>query len=180
MKLRQALPYAVMLAVSAALYWAASRIEAGTGGRIGPGVWPKAIIVFMALLCAYEIVKRLAGRASEARGVVADLQQPAEAAAPAALAEAPPHRMLWWGLGLIAAYVLLVPWLGFFLATLLFLWGFPLVGGFWRPGLAGVVGLVGTLLLAFLFMRVAYISLPLGEGAFRALSIGLMKLFGVG
>jgi len=28
-------------------------------------------------------------------------------------------------------------------------------------------------------MRVAYISLPLGEGPFRAISIGLMRLLGV-
>jgi hypothetical protein len=29
------------------------------------------------------------------------------------------------------------------------------------------------------FMRVAYISLPLGEGPFRAISLGLMRAIGV-
>ena len=164
-RLRQVLPYAVMLAVSAGLYWAAARIEPGSGGRIGPGVWPKAIIVFMALLCLYEIVKRLARRG---------------AAQVAAQEIAPPHRMLWSGIALIVAYVLFVPWVGFFAATLLFLWGFQLVGGWWRPALAGFIALAGTLVLALVFMRIAYISLPLGEGPFKVLSLGVMKLIGAG
>jgi hypothetical protein len=29
------------------------------------------------------------------------------------------------------------------------------------------------------FLKAAYISLPLGEGPFRALSLGLMRLLGV-
>ena len=161
--LRQALPYAVMLAVSAGLYWAATRIEPGTGGRIGPGVWPKAIVVFMALLCLYEIVKRLARR-GEARAAAEEIPRA--------------HRMLWWGIGLIVAYVLLVPWVGFFAGTLLFLWSFQVAGGFRRHALAGFIALIGTMFLVLVFMRIAYISLPLGEGPFKVLSIGVMKLIG--
>jgi hypothetical protein len=33
--------------------------------------------------------------------------------------------------------------------------------------------------MVVLFMRVAYISLPLGEGPFRSLSIALMSAIGV-
>ena len=58
-KLRQVLPHGVMLAVSVFLYGSASNIDASTGGRIGPDVWPKAIVLFMGLLCVYEIAKRL-------------------------------------------------------------------------------------------------------------------------
>lgn len=172
-KLRRVLPHAVMLVASLLLYWAATRIEPGTGGRIGPDVWPKAIVVFMALLCAYEIAKRLLSREPPAEPVAAS----AEAAV------VPPqraHRMLWWGIALIAAYVTLVPWIGFFTATLVFLWVFPVAGGLWRPGTSGVIALAGTLLLAVVFMRVAYISLPLGEGPFKLISVALMKLVGVG
>ncbi|MEO5677295.1 MAG: hypothetical protein ABIQ84_07090, partial [Usitatibacter sp.] len=76
-KLRRVLPHGVMLAASCWLYWAATRIDAETGGRIGPGVWPKAAIVFMGVLCAYEIVKRLVARSDfEAKGLLPGSEVP--------------------------------------------------------------------------------------------------------
>lgn len=87
--------------------------------------------------------------------------------------------MLYGGIALIAAYVVLVPWIGFFVATTLFLAIFPWIGGLRRPVLAGALGLAGSLVLVVVFMRIAYISLPLGEGPFRAISIALMRAIGV-
>jgi putative tricarboxylic transport membrane protein len=179
-KLRQVLPHAVMLVASLLLYWAATRIDVDTGGRIGPDVWPKAIIVFMGLLCAWEIVKRLAAKsAPEAVGLVAELKAP-----PVAVAEGkaptPEHpRMLAGGIALIAAYVVTVPWIGFFVATAIFLAVFPWIGGLRRPVLSAILGIGGSFVLIVIFMRVAYISLPLGEGPFRALSLALMRAIGV-
>jgi putative tricarboxylic transport membrane protein len=179
-RLRQVLPYGVMLVASVLLYWAATRIDVNTGGRISPAAWPKAIIVFMGLLCAYEIVKRLVVKSEfAAKGLIADLQNP-----PSPLGEGRGEgqhpRMLFAGIALIAAYVVSVPWLGFFAATALFLAIFPWVSGLRRPVLSAVLGLAGSFVLVVVFMRVAYISLPLGEGPFRALSLALMRAIGVG
>lgn len=172
-KLRRVLPHGVMLAVSCWLYWAAMRIDVETGGRIGPAVWPKAVIVFMGLLCLYEIVKRLVVRTEfEAGGLLADARVE-EAAAP------DNHRMLFSGIALVAAYVAAVPWAGFFLTTAIFLAIFPLVGGFRRPALCVAIGVGGALALVIVFMRVAYISLPLGEGVFRTVSLALLRALGV-
>ena len=87
--------------------------------------------------------------------------------------------MLAGGIGLIALYVVLVPFAGFFPSTALFLWAFPLVGGLNRPMLSAAISFAGTLLLAIVFLKIAYISLPLGVGPFRDLSIGLLRLLGV-
>ena len=175
-RLLRVLPHSVMLVVAGLLYWAATRIDAETGGRIGPAVWPKAIIVFMGLLCAYEIVKRLVVRTEfTATGVVSNMEQ----AVPEEGRGEGHHRMLFGGIALIAGYVFAVPWLGFFPATAIFLALFPRVGGLRKPVVSLVVSLAGTLLLAFVFLKLAYISLPLGEGPFRALSLGLMRLIGV-
>ena len=172
-KLRRVLPHGVMLAASCWLYWASTRIDVDTGGRIGPAVWPRAVIVLMALLCIYEIVKRLLVRTEfDAKGLVPGMADPSPG-------EGSNYRMLFGGIGLIAAFVLAVPWIGFFLATALFLAVFPWVGGLRRPVVAVSVSLAGTLVLAVVFLKVAYISLPLGEGPFRALSLGLMRLLGV-
>jgi putative tricarboxylic transport membrane protein len=170
------LPHGVMLVVACLLYWAATRIDVETGGRIGPAVWPKAVIVFMGLLCVYEIVKRLVMRTDFAtRGLLSGTTGESEAKE----AFAANYPMLFGGIALIAGYVFTVPWIGFFIATAIFLAIFPWIGGFRRPGLSLAIGLGGSLVLVVIFMRVAYISLPLGEGPFRAVSLGLMRLIGV-
>jgi len=175
MKLRLVLPHGLLLAATAFLYWAATRIAANTGaGRIGPDAWPKAILVFMGALCAWEIVRRLAMRPRDAA-------QPSPAGGGDG-ADAPPA--LQWGklaagVGLVVGYVIVVPWVGFFVATAVFLAAFPWFGGMRRPVLTTVLGLAGSLALVVVFMRVAYISLPLGAGPFQALSLALLKLIGV-
>jgi putative tricarboxylic transport membrane protein len=175
-KLRQVLPHGVMLAVSIVLYRLAAGIDVDTGGRISPAVWPKAIIVLMGLLCAYEIAKRLVAKSEfTAKGMVS--VDPLGVTPREVLA--PDYPMLAGGIALIAAYVIAVPYTGFFLTTALFLGIFPWVGGMRRPVLSAVIGLAGSLALVVVFMRIAYISLPLGVGPFRALSIALMRAIGV-
>ena len=182
---RQVLPYAVMLVAAALLFWAATRIDVDTGGRISPAIWPKTIIVIMALLCAYEIVKRLvAKRTSSATGLLGGLNaNPAEGEAPVEEPAGPDPierpAMLWGGIALVAAYVILAPWLGFFIATVLFLAAFPWVGGVRRPLFVAAIAALGSLAVIVIFMRVAYVSLPLGEGPFRALSLALLRALGV-
>lgn len=198
-RLVRALPHLVMLAAAVFLYWAANQIDAYTGGgaRIGPDAWPKAILVFMGLLCAFEAGRRLLGRGpgpapvrgqvgseSHAPGPMAepDAGLPAPAAGLAAAQPEPTQdhpRMLAGGIALVAGYVVLVPWLGFFVTTAVFLALFPWIGGLRRPLLAASLGVVGSFLLVVLFMRVAYISLPLGAGPFRSLSLGLLQWIGV-
>lgn len=179
-RLRQLLPHGLMLAFALFLLWAAMRIDVDTGGRISPSVWPTAIIVFMALLCAWEIGKRLmSADARDSQGLASDLQQAPAGQDMGAAPVAEHPRKLYAGIGLVAAYVVLVPWLGFFIATALFLAIFPWLGGMRRGPLVATLGVAGSLGLVFVFMRVAYISLPLGEGPFRAVSLGLLKLIGV-
>jgi hypothetical protein len=45
--------------------------------------------------------------------------------------------------------------------------------------LAAAVSLAGTLLMVYFFMKVAYISLPLGVAPFSAVSLYLMQVMGV-
>ncbi|MGE0355765.1 MAG: tripartite tricarboxylate transporter TctB family protein [Burkholderiales bacterium] len=170
--LRLVLPHGLMLVASVLLYWAATRIEAftGGGGRIGPDAWPKAIIVFMGLLCAWEIAKRLALRSRGGGSEPPAAAQAAPVTHPGRLAA---------GVALVFGYVLVVPWIGFFVSTALFLAAFTWFGGLRRPVLATATGLAGSLVLVVMFMRVAYISLPLGEGPFKSLSIALLAAIGV-
>jgi hypothetical protein len=185
-RLRAVLPHTLMLLVAIGLYLAAMQIDtagAAAGGRIGPDFWPKVVIVFMGLLCLYEIARRLFLQGGgSARGLTEGLNQnPAEAGEQPADEEPDreyPH-LLWAGTALIVGYVLAVPWLGFFVTTTLFLAAFTWLGGFRRPVIAAAVSAIGAFALVVIFMRVAYISLPLGAGPFHDLSTALLALIGV-
>jgi hypothetical protein len=82
-------------------------------------------------------------------------------------------------MALIVGYVVAVSWLGFFLTSALFLASFVWIGGYRRPLATLLLSGIGAFVLVVIFMRVAYISLPLGEGAFRSLSMALLTLIGV-
>ncbi len=157
-------------------------------GRIGPDFWPKAVIVFMGALALFETLRRaLVGPAPVQPGLAEGVTPGPAAGASADDRDAAGHdvaapeypRMLLSGAALILGFVVAVDWLGFFVTTVLFLFCFNHAGGFRRPGVNALVALGGALAMVVLFMRVAYISLPLGAGPFRALSIALLNLIGV-
>lgn len=179
------LPHTVLLAVSAVLYYFAAQIESAVGSssaRIGPGSWPKFIVLSMAVLCLYEIVTRLlVGTTFTATGLLQGLNRPPEHAEHTSAPEPEPeyHAKLWGGIALIAAFVIAVPYVGFFVGTALFIGAFAWVGGFRRPVAACLIALIGALVLLLIFMRVAYISLPLGQGPFKDFSLLMLRLIGV-
>lgn len=183
---RAILPHTLLLVVAGVLYGLAMRIEATVmpgDGRIGPSSWPKFILGAMVALCLYEIVKRLlVGTSFTATGLLQGLNRPPQAATSSeeqTADTASDHGKLAAGIAMILAFVVSVPYLGFFAATVSFLLCFAWIGGFRRPLAAVVTALIGGLVLVFIFVRVAYISLPLGQGPFRELSLALLRLLGV-
>ena len=176
-----------MLAISAALYYAAMQIDPPvslSATPIGPDAWPKFIILAMAGLCLYEIVKRLLiGTSFTASGLLQGLNRPPDAAdrEPEAAEPAPQQHngKLAAGVLLIGAFVLGVKYVGFFTGTALFIAGFGWIGGFRRPIATPLIALAGALVLLVVFMRVAYVSLPLGAGPFKEFSLFMLRLIGV-
>jgi putative tricarboxylic transport membrane protein len=185
-RIRAILPHTLLLILAGLFYGLATRIEAPfTAGdtRIGPASWPKFVLGAMAALCLYEIVKRLlVGTSFTATGLLQGLNRPPPASATAAEQTAEggsAHGKLAAGLAAIFAFVVGVPYLGFFSATVLFLAAFAWIGGFRRPLAVLLTAVLGGLVLVFIFVRVAYISLPLGQGPFRELSLVLLRLLGL-
>ena len=93
---------------------------------------------------------------------------------------APPSVLrLALSMGATLAYVLLVGVMGFFLATAAYLAAFVAIGGYRRWGVIAACALGGSLAMVVVFMKIVYVSLPLGAGPFRAFSISLLVLLGV-
>jgi hypothetical protein len=184
-RLLSIVPHTVMLGASALLYVAAMRIDAPvslSATRIGPDSWPKFIIGAIAVLCVYEIVKRLLiGTSFTATGLLQGLNRapnPADREI-AAIVPEEHNGKLFAGIALIAAFVFGVQHVGFFAGTAVFLGAFAWIGGFRRPVPVLLIALIGAFILLVIFMRVAYVSLPLGAGPFKALSLFLLQLIGV-
>lgn len=183
-RLQKIIPYIVVLGAAACLYWFAMRIEfAAPEGRIGPDFWPKAILILAMVACAYEIVKTVffSRNEHELAGVLDTIvdEAPADAAVPVETeAKRFPH-LLWAGVGLTLAYLLLIEVLGFFLSTFLYLAVFMWIGRYRRAGVVLATSLAGSLVFMFVFMKVVYVSLPLGREPFSEISFLLMRLMSI-
>ena len=165
-------PYAALLAGAAYLYHDTRRFEAlGRAGQLGPDFWPKAVLVLLMVVCAIEVVRR----------VLAPPAAREPEAPPQAHDEEPPRdwRLLFGGIALTILYVPGIAYLGFFLATILFLAAFMWVGRFRRPRIVAAASIVGSFTFVFVFMKVVYVSLPLGWGPFRVLSAWIMAALGI-
>jgi putative tricarboxylic transport membrane protein len=183
-RLRKQVPYVIVLLVSGFLYYRATQIDfAAPGGRIGPDVWPKAILALAMLTCAYEILKGFffPGDKREVGGVLESIIEAAPAESQPE-AKGPPDShpaLLVIGAAMTVAYAALISTLGFFICTVLFIAGFIWVGRYRRPGVVAAASLLGGLAFMFLFMKVVYVSLPLGVGPFGEISVQLMRLMGI-
>lgn len=181
----KALPYAVVLLAAAFLYFSASNIEfQQRAGTLGPDFWPKAILALLLVTCALEVGRALFAKetAGEVSGVLEDIvEESAEQHGVVAAEVAVEHHPVLLVLGIAAtlAYVALVTRLGFFLSTLLYLAGFLAIGGYRRWGIVAALSAGGALVLMFIFMKVVYISLPIGQAPFSAVTLFLMQLMGI-
>jgi putative tricarboxylic transport membrane protein len=173
------LPYAIVGAAATWLFYAATQIDFHRrAGTLGPDAWPKLVLGLLIAVCLYEIVRRLVSTARDAPGLLQVMveRSGADAAEPAA-----PRRplILISGMVLTAAYVWSLPRLGFVLATAPYLVAFIALGGYRRWGVNLAVSVAGTLAMMFFFMKVVYVSLPLGQEPFARAMIGLMRLMGI-
>lgn len=188
-RLKAQVPYVIVLLISGYLYYRATQFDfVAPGERIGPDVWPKAILVLSMLTCAYEIIKNLLFTRGEheVAGVLESIIEEApaedEPAGEKPGGDLPPRSssaMLVAGTMMTVAYAALINTLGFFACTVLFLAGFTWVGGYRRPGAIVAASIIGGLVFMFTFMKIVYVSLPLGVGPFEQLSVQLMRLMGI-
>lgn len=181
-RLHKQVPYIVVLLAASYLFFLTTRFDfSAPGGRIGPDFWPKAILLLAMITCAYEIVKNLffAGGRRDLAGVLESIIEEAPAEQ---VQQAPPPAflpLLIGGMALTIAYVVLIDKLGFFLCTFLYLAAFMWIGRYRRHGVILATSLIGSLVFVFVFMKVVYVSLPLGVEPFAQVSFFLMRVMGI-
>jgi putative tricarboxylic transport membrane protein len=182
-RLRVIAPYAVVLVLAGALYVAATHFEyTPHAGRLGPDVWPRAILVLIAGVCLFRVVTALRSPRDEGPGggVLQDVlgnAPPPSDAEPQADARFP--GLLALGIAITIAYVWLLGLLGFALASALYIGAMIRVGRYRRWGVIVPTALGGSVAFMFVFQKIVYLSLPIGQSPFDALSLALMRLMGI-
>ena len=177
-RLKAALPYAVLLLGAAWLYRDAGHFAySARPGELGPDFWPRAVLVLLMAVCAIEGARRVfpTGRAAASAEGAPGRPEPK-----AAHEEAGRNPLrLAAGIGLAVLYVPGMQVLGFFLATALFLALFMAVGRYRRAGVIATTSVLGSLAFVYVFMKIVYVSLPLGVGPFRHVSVWLLAVLGI-
>ncbi len=186
-RLRGAIPYLALLCGAAYLYANAGQFaHVARPGELGPDVWPRAILALLIVVCAGATLRALlvaprTGEAPRSGDIAGDVTTSAADNAPAAPEDrsAADRYRLVAGIGLSAAYVASLEWVGFFVATMLYLGLFMILGRYRRIGVIASTSILGSLVFVFVFMKIVYVSLPLGVGPFQALSVAILAALGV-
>ena len=83
------------------------------------------------------------------------------------------------GIALTIGYVALLGTLGFFIDTVLYIAALMWTGRYRRWPVIAAVAFAGALVFMFIFMKVVYLSLPIGSAPFATVSLLLMQLLGI-
>lgn len=134
------------------------------GSQLGPGLWPRLVLIGLAAACMAKLVNVLrrpreapSGEAPNGRAGIS----------PAKLAAA---------IALIFLYVLGTEPVGFALTTAGFIVAFMWLCGARSPLVIAANTLVGTVGLLYLFVKAVYLPLPKGDGPFEAMTLALYRL----
>ncbi len=182
-RLRLLAPYVLVCSIGSFLYYTAMQIDfQRRSGVLGPDFWPKLILGLLIAVCAYEII-RLALAKDLDTGTAGVLEEITHGVDTAPGPETPPPQnqplRLLAGMAATLAYVALVATTGFFLTTAVYIAAFLIIGGYKKRKVIATMSVGGALLLMFIFMKLVYVSLPIGSGPFADLTILLMKLMGI-
>ena len=175
-RLQAALPYVVVFAVGVFLYHAADNFEfEEVSGRIGPGAWPKLVLVLLLATALWGVVSSVlrAGRMGPEKRSAAE-----EAEALARPPEIYPYRV-WLAVGVTLGYLFLMPIFGFFLTTIVYVFLLIYLGHYRRIWRVAGLSVAIAFCFMFLFMRVVYVALPTGSAPFDRVSFALMAAMGV-
>lgn len=145
--------------------------------ELGPVFWPRfwlAILLALVASDAWAAYRR-------ARLALAAAGPPGVPARASSGIERPPEsiRLLLAGGALVLAYVVGAIVFGFMLATPLYLFAFAFLGGFRRILPLALIAVATTAAFLFLFVRVVYVSLPLGTGPFADFTASVYQAVGL-
>ncbi len=161
-RVRVAALVAGVLGSALLLYTTRSLDAVAAPGQLGPGFWPRLVLIGLSLSCGLKLWADRAVAAPEAKSVAAMRAS-----------------RLALGVACMLAYTLAAPVVGFPLATAAFIAVFmALAGARAIPGIAATA-LVSTVVLLYAFVKLVYLPFPKGGGAFERVTLALYRALGI-
>ncbi|ODT21703.1 MAG: hypothetical protein ABS54_12280 [Hyphomicrobium sp. SCN 65-11] len=186
---RRAAPFMMVLGVGIWLWTVANDFAISTTlGRAGPDLWPKIILVLLIGAALWGVLEAalksrsdddtsiLITNATRSAGHEEDARKDLEGDA-ADSEKRPVFAML--GIASMLGYVAVIPYLGFIVSTFLLLLAIMTFAGYEKRLRAALIAAIGAFVFFIVFQRLVYVSLPMGAGPFRDLTLALMALLGV-
>ena len=143
-------------------------VAAMTRGIAGPTSWPTIMLYGVVVFALAWAVERVAL-------VLRRREQTSAAALPATSED----LHVWFGIALVLAYGFSLPLLGFALATVVFIVAWLMLGGIRSPWQLLLTSLIGTVVLLYMFVKLALMPLDRGIGPIGDLTVALYRLLGV-
>lgn len=140
------------------------------GEGAGPTLWPMTML-WLVGICSFLWLVRV---------VWTSLREP-RAAAEEPVVEPVEYNaaLAWTGVGLTFVYGLGIVYLGFPIATLIFLAAWFVLGGVRRTITVGPVAILGTIVLLWVFVALAQMPLDRGRGVFTAATSEIYDTLGI-
>jgi hypothetical protein len=149
--------------------------DVARGGQLGPGFWPRLILVGLALACAGRATLAWLRTWAASKGPPSPPDARARAAGPGARLDGIAVPTLLAAVTLIVLYVLATPVAGFAFTTIAFIAAFMWLAGSRSTAALAGCALGGTVLLLYVFVKVVYLPLPKGTGPFEPLTVALYR-----
>ena len=162
----------VLLAIAVYLFVLAGSFESSSEpGQLGPGFWPRMAAVGLSVALIARMVQTVRARNRPIVKVRSDFD------------EFEDEAELDWvrlavGIGLAIGYVLATMFIGYLIATAIFLAIFIWIGG-QRSWYVPLIALAGALVLAYVFIGIVFVSLPTGVGIFDTVTVAIYELIGI-
>jgi putative tricarboxylic transport membrane protein len=175
-RIKKASPYILIFLICMYFYSLAGKFQfVAKAGNIGPDFWPKMLLALTMAVCLYEIIKT---------AFFSRIKTEDKAVAKEQIEDAAETKRSYPGLLLIGTlmtvlYVYLVTILGFTLCTFLYFALFMFVGRYRKKWAILANSVIGTLVLIFIFMKIVYVSLPLGQEPFSAVTFFVLSIMGI-
>jgi len=171
-KIQKMVPYGIIILISVYFYGLAGQFRfSARPGHLGPDFWPKMLLALTMLTCLYEIIKT-----AFFTKITREEKSPSEKKA--ATRRSYPELLV-IAIVMTFAYVYFISVLGFVLCTFLYFFLFMIVGRYRKIWAVLLNSVIGTLVLVFVFMKIVYVSLPLGQEPFLSISLFILGLLGV-
>lgn len=171
------LPEVTVLCLCVVLWVPTNAFTTSVGGP-GPALYPRTLIVLLAIAMVFRLVQQLRENRSGAVPVPVDDEAPPEEGAELdeSLIE---HRRVWVAIGFSVLYVSSTLLLGWLIATFVFSIVFLVMAGKRNPLIVVPVALVFAFGFTYVFVKIVYISLPTGSGVFDLITVRLFELMGI-